>query len=248
MVSFVTDVKKYLADTVLCPTGILGLCSSMSVNFNGGSSIEILEPAMQLQLLLTASNPYLMSKNLSGCMLKQDVLPDYALDESADDITVIEKSNEKRLLRRTNAATNESPFTGVLQTVDGVRMPAYRHALIPGSDDEFYLFMDLETFIPSTLFNTSDDSKFSFYGIENFSLNLHLRTSYGRLLSQKYAKTNLAGTAKDLDTIISIKSMEFVTPPEMRCRIITPPTYMSDKMIDPSTNAIRDYTIGYSCR
>ena len=230
-------LDNYFGDVVMAPTGILSICKNIRLSF-GTNTIEVREPSAQLMVLLAASNKYMNSKVLSNCLLKQDDIFDYGLADSATNITVVESESEKRILRRTDISSNI--FTGALEDEFGSRMPAYKISLDNNSRTHFFLHMDLESFIPSTLFNIDDETKANFYGLENFSVELTLLTSYGALLSQKPQKN---GTAQK---VFYIDSLDFPTKPELRCSVITPPTYLAEKMLDPSTNAIRDYVVGFN--
>ena len=229
------------ADAAFAPTGILSICDTMTLGFHN-SVITIKDPAVQLQYLLKCANKYTTDKSLSGCMLKPDNCYNYASEDSTSDLEVVydggSNGGTKRNLKK-NHISLDTPFGGFLDSEWGSRMPVYKiEEVSPTENSKFYLTCDLETFIPSSLFNGQDRNKFNFFGLNKFSLTLNLRQTYGKLLSIK-KNTTKAGA-------FYINSLVFTEPPELQTVLYTPPTFIAEAMRDPNSDSVKPYMIGYS--
>jgi hypothetical protein len=237
------EIKSVLGDmgsVSFAPGGILNIINNMQIAFGSGSSYNIQDPAVQLRNILAFTKKYDIDESLSGCMLKPDMLSNYQLMSTADDLTVPDLKNNTSFLRR-NSSQVVNPFSGVGESdVWSDRMPAYRVERInDNTTTDFYLYVDLESFIPSSLFNTMDRTKSNFFGVEKLSVILTLQTTYGKLFSMKVDQTEAN------NRLFVANTLEFTEAPIISTTHITPPEIIRNELLDEH-GFVKPYMIGYS--
>jgi hypothetical protein len=233
----VQEWKQYVgefADISFAPTGLLSICDTMSLGF-GNATTTITDPSSLLQIIMACTNPYEMDKSLSGCMLRGDDVYNYIISDTVKDINVVGLNGITESIRRTDLS-KENPFATTQDQVHGSRMPAYKIEPITGDKKNFYLYCELESFIPSSLFNSQDITQSNFYGLDKFVLTLNLRQQYGRLFSM----INKAASKKFL-----VQKLEFPEAPVLHTVLYTPPAVIEEGLKNED-GSIKNYMIGYS--
>jgi len=225
-----------LADIAFSPFSILNLVNSMNINF-GSNTYTITNPGAMMQLLATATNPYVASKTLSNCCIRPDFINDYrqALD-TVKDIKVCLKNGNVGYVKY-NQPLQASGLSGWGEADEwGYRTPAYYIELNPGSPkDSFYITFEIDTFIPMSLFGVSKNAT-PLWGIEKMHLTMNLKTEWSRLFSIK----NSADSKK-----FDLQTMEFVDAPTLSACVYTPPQDIISQFIKPDGN-IMPYDVPFN--
>lgn len=208
-------VNLLIDDIAFAELGLMNLINTMTFSHGSSEKFNISKPQLISQILMTTVDPALVDQTLSDCQMKMDVLPDYNKYDSAATAECLGVADEpKHVYVKRSAMTDSNIFAfhnG--NQLYSSRVPNVSvENIAVGSCD---ILFSLSTFIPCSLFDRSiTNSSYNVFGINNFSLDLHLSNNFERLFA-------VADPAK-----YKFSQFSFTKAPQIRLQSYTPKDYI----------------------